>query len=129
MDKKIEKKYKDIIKTLRLIGMDKDEIREKIFEMENLKDLEPITLRELMSMGDDELNQLKSYCWHDGKYRCDTIGITNLKVLERNNGNRKYWVVSFSDNNGDPHFEIHSLDTPIKKVGDGEWDYGLFKKK
>lgn len=129
MDKKTEKKYKDVIKTLRLLGMDNDEIESKIFEMENLKDWTPITLRELMSMSEDELSQLKSYCWHDGNYRCDTIGITNLKVLKRDVDNREYWVVSFSDDDGDPHFEIHSLDIPIKKIGDGEWDYGLFKKK
>jgi hypothetical protein len=129
MDKKLEKKYKDAIKLMRQLGMDDYEIEDKLFQMDDLKGWYPITLKELLEMGEDELNKLKSYCWKEGRYRCDTIGISDLKIEKRQSGNREYWSVSYSDGNGDPHFEVHDENEPINKIGDGYWDYGLFIKE
>lgn len=97
MDKKLEKKYKDAIKLMRQLGMDDYEIEDKLFQMDDLKGWYPITLKELLEMGEDELNKLKSYCWKEGRYRCDTIGISDLKIEKRQSGNREYWSVSYSD--------------------------------
>lgn len=125
MNSSQKKKWKDIIDTLKKIGMDKHEIEKRISEIEKLDGWEPINLVELMSMKQEQLDQLLSYCWHDGKYRCHTVGITDLDIIQE----KSYWVVTFSDDFGDPRFEVRSVDQPIKRLGDGEWDYGLFKKK
>ena len=101
------------------------EIELKLSEMEDSQDWEPITLKELMSFTQSELDELKSYCWHDGKPRCSCIGIKNLTVTGPSE--KGYYTIEFSDSDGDPNFQIHK-DSKIDNAGDGEWNYGLYKK-
>lgn len=96
-----------------------------LFESKELKGWEPVSLKELKSMTQSELDKLKSYCWHDGKPRCSCVGITDLKITKGKN----HHVVEFSDENGDPRFEVRDINTKIDNIGDGEWNYGLYKKK
>lgn len=107
------------------LGMDSYEIESKITELKVLKGWIPITLKELIEMSDKDLRKLMSYCWHDGDYRCDTIGISNLKTEKLVDGR---YNVEWSDSNGDPSLYAISLNGKINNVGDGAWNYGLFKK-
>ena len=118
-------KYKDAIKVMRDIGMSDIEIEEKLGETEFFKDLIPITFQELKDMSDDERSKLISYCWHEGRYRCDTVGIHNVKFTDYEN----YSLLTFSDNDGDPSIEFRYYNEEIDNVGDGEWNYGLYKRK
>ena len=96
----------------------------------NLKDWKAISVNQLLELSDSEKNELLSYCWKDGRYRCDTIGITNVEVLPEKTGNGiEYYKVSWSDMDGDPSIFVDSLDTLIDNIGDGQWNYGLYIKK
>lgn len=108
------------------LGYDSEKIDSLVTQVKNLKGWTPITLIELMEMSDKDLKKLKSYCWHDGNYRCDTIGISNLKVIKVAEGR---YNVEWSDNDGDPNLYSVLLDEEIHNIGDGEWNYGLYKKK
>lgn len=124
ISKALQTKYPDFIKMMKQLRFDDYQIEMKLSEMEDLKEWEPITLKELQSMSQDDLSKLKSYCWHDGNPRCDCIGISHLKVTQGKYG----YTVEFSDENGDPRFEVRDVNSKIDNVGDGEWNYGLYKK-
>ncbi len=126
ISKNLQTKYKEYIKMMKQLRFDDYEIESKLNEMEDLIGWEAVTLKELQSMSQSELDKLKSYCWHDGRPRCDCIGITNLSITGP--GKYGHYRVEFSDENGDPHFEIRDINSKIDNVGDGEWNYGLFKK-
>jgi hypothetical protein len=97
--------------------------------METPKGYTPITLKELTTMSEEDLKSLYSLCYKNGKYRCDTIGITNVDIKsETTENNISYYLVTFSDDDGDPRFTCRDIDDLILDVGDGEWMYGLFKK-
>ena len=93
-------------------------------EQSDLKGWKPITLRELQAMSEEDRKKLLSYCWHDGRVRCSCIGITDLKVSPFKHSDRVQW----SDTSGDPDFEVFDMDAPIHNIGDGEWNYGLYRK-
>lgn len=122
------KKYRTEIDQLRKLGIDDGDIEDVLQQKEDFNGWKRITLKELMKMNEGDLSKLMSYCWHDGRPRCDTIGITDLKVEERKSGNVVYYHVEFSDGNGDPSFEVRDINQELHKVGDGEWDYGLYKE-
>lgn len=89
---------------------------------------EPITFAELEVMPQNELDQLLSYCWMDGKGRCQTIGIWDVKMHRINN---EIQYVHWSDGNGDPriNWRFFASDKIHKITDDGEWIYGLYKPK
>ena len=124
MDAAFKKKYKTEIEVLHKIGMDDDEIEDRLTSMDELAGWEAVTPRELQAMTEEELSGLMSYVWHDGRPRCDTIGITDLKVTQGTYSVR----VEFSDRNSDPDFEVLDMDTKIHNKGDGEWNYGVYRK-
>lgn len=125
MNKKLEKKYAEYVKVLRELNFDEHDIALKIEEHDTLSGWTPITFNELKNMKPDELNSLLSYCWHDGEPRCDCIGITEVKFEKTENGK---FNVEWSDENGDPHVYGIKLNQKINNIGDGSWNYGLFKK-
>lgn len=116
-----------MIAVMQELGYDEYQIKSKIGEYKDLHGWKAITLKELMEMKPEELKELKSYCWHDGEPRCDCIGIQELKI-EKSKYREGAYNVSFSDENGDPDFEVMNIDDEINETGDGTWDYGLFKK-
>jgi len=125
--KKLQTKYKNMIDTLRSIRMSEEEIMDKITELDTTEGYEPITLQELINYKKEDLSNLLSFCWKDGHYRCDCIGIENLEITDLKEG---HYNISFSDENGNPNFEMFGLENPIYKIGEGgTWSYGLFKKK
>ena len=125
LSNELKTKYSDFIKMMKNLRFDDYEIENKIIEMSDLEDWEPISLMELQSMTQSELDNLKSYCWHEGIPRCSCIGITDVKVITKN-VNRH--IIKFSDNNGGTTIElIGDLDSKIDNVGDGEWNYGIYK--
>ena len=86
-----------------------------------------VTVNDVLEMSEEERSKLWSACWHDGRYdapRCACRGILNFKV-EKSHGDR--FKVSWDDRDGSPHFEVFSYDDKIHQVGDGEWDYGLYR--
>ena len=108
--------------------------------MEDLDGWEPITYRELKEMSEEELLKLKSYCWRDGQPRCDCIGIRNLSFEKHinNEGSTNihrpetiWYKIQWSDNDGDPCITMRDdeWDSNIDNVGDGEWNYGLYREK
>jgi hypothetical protein len=67
-----------------------------------------------------------SFCWHDGEVRCDTIGISDVKITP--SSREGSFDVHWSDSNGDPSVYDVKLDDKIDNIGDGDWNYGLYKK-
>ena len=116
-------------KILKQLRMSEDEIWAKINEVSDLENYTPITYRELANMSDDEQSKLYAYCWHDGNPRCDCTGITDVLFEEANYSGGIYYILSYSNETGEPHFTFHNYDDFIDNVGDGEWNYGLYKKK
>lgn len=81
-----------------------------------------------MNMNVNDLKELHSVCWYEKKLRCECVGISNLKITEKfTTKNIKYWLISFSDDDGDPSFTCRNLNDLIYFVGDGTWSYGLYK--
>lgn len=130
IDKKFTKKlkYKLIIKAMRELGMNDYDIESILQVKEDLKGWKPITFQELKEMPEAKLAKLKAYCWHDGHPRCDCIGIENVAFEERGLNGNKYWLVTYSNQTGDPRLECRDLGAEINNLGDGEWNYGLYKK-
>jgi hypothetical protein len=126
LPKKYLKKYKQTIDVMLQLRMTEEQILHKLIEQDELNGWEPITFRQLAQLSENELKELKSYCWHDGKPRCQTIGIYNLKIKEF--FDETHWDITFSDDNGDPKIFCTDLDQKINNVGDGTWNYGLYKK-
>lgn len=84
----------------------------------------PITLGELRVMKQDELDKLYSNCWKNGEQRCACIGISNLEISDTN-------TITYSDIDGDPEIDLWKdidEDFLIDNVGNGTWNYGLYKK-
>lgn len=127
ISKKHLKKHKDIIDVMRKLRFDDYEISLKLEEMEELEGWSPITFLELKSMSEKQLGKLMSYCWHDGNPRCNIVGITDVIFKPSGYGKDK-WNIYWSDGNGDPRLEGYELNELIDNLGDGEWNYGLYKK-
>lgn len=109
-----------LIAAMKELGMDDREIKHRLYMIELLKGTVPLKVSELKLMSQDELDKVISVCWHDGKYRCDCVGIRNLLHV----GYDLYW----GDDNGDPHIYVRDKNTIIDNIGDGEWNYGLYRK-
>jgi hypothetical protein len=115
-----------------------DVFEDRIQVLQDLKDWTPLTFQELKDTPKAELANLMSYCWHDGRYRCDTIGISDV-VFKKESYSRKtgdgkkekahYWSLKFSDSNGEPSVTFRDMTDKFHNVGDGEWNYGVYKKK
>ena len=122
----MKRKFSDSLITdvMKEIGYDDQEIEDKLYEHNIFKGWTPITVKELQEMDENKQKELFSFCWHDGQVRCDTIGIRNLKIENSGNG----WRINWSDMNGDPTIYVSNLDTLLDNFGDGEWNYGLYKK-
>ena len=127
INKKYHNKYKSIISVMQGLRMKDEEIENKLIEIDDLYGWEAITFLQLKSMSEEELKELKSYCWHDGKPRCQCIGIENLFFHEFNYDNKFSWKITFSDYNGDPIINTFDLTQKIDNIGDGTWNYGLYQ--
>ena len=79
-----------------------------------------ITFDELVNLNKSELDNILSVCWHEGKFRCKSVGIENVFI----EGNYLHW----DDSNGNPKLRIKDFNTKIDNIGNGEWNYGLYKK-
>ena len=98
----------------------------------NTKDIigpkwQPVTLSDLIYMAYDDRSELLSICWNEGEFRCNTIGIKNFSYKPINYNSPDLYRVEYSDDCGDSHI-IVQMDQKIDNVGDGEWNYGLYKK-
>jgi hypothetical protein len=115
-----------MIDVMRQLRFTEEQIENKLIEYVDLKGWVPITFVELMSMSEKERNKLKSYCWHDGEPRCETTGISNVEFHDYST----YFKLTYNDYNGDPHihFGLDGWNDKIDNVGDGIWNYGLYKK-
>lgn len=94
----------------------------------------PVTISELQTMSDEEKSKLLSYAWdEEGKPRCWTIGITDVKIFNHRDSSaygKNVVDVSWSDNDGDPLIRGYSLDTEIDKLrGQEDYRYGIYKIK
>ena len=115
-------------KMLLKVGYSAKEAEGKKYEYEILRWWEPITVNQLMRMDKSDLKEVLSFCWHNGEVRCHATGIQNLTIGLVKHGDRNSFDIRWGDDNGDPHVIADYLDTEIYKIGDGEWNYGLFKK-
>lgn len=123
--KQQKKKYGIMINAMKELGFEEYQIQSKITEKEELEGYRPITLKELIEMKEKDLKTLLSYTWKEGTRRCCDIGIQDLKITKETN----YYYITYGDDSGNPRFSIRDEKEKIFKVGDGTWDYGLFKKQ
>ena len=128
ISKKYREKYPEVIKALKLLKMEDYEIEQKICEMEDMEGKKAITFEELKNMSEENRKKLYSYCWKEGRPRCSCTGISDVIFTKhpRSSGG-SYWTLGYSDGNGEPHFEFDDWKEKIDKVGDGYWDYGLYR--
>lgn len=112
---------------LKQLGFSKEEIQDKMQEQADLKGWKAITVEELSKMSEKELKQLKSYCWKNGNPRCDSIGITSVSIVS-SGPNTSLFDIEWSDGNGDPNLYGYNKSDKIDNIGDGTWNYGLYKK-
>lgn len=99
---------------------------------------EPLSPEEVSLMTPSELQNVLSMCWRNNKYRCSTIGITNFNIDSKPSSSTiastgqviisNYFEITWSDDDGDPRLDVDNIKTKIDKIGDGEWEYGLYKK-
>lgn len=121
---------KEAKRILKLLDFEYHEIESRIFQYKTLKDWIPITVEELSKMSDEEKEKLLSFCWHDGEVRCDTIGITDVLITQSESfPDSTECNLNWSDSNGDPYIYGIEMTDKIHNRGDGQWNYGLYKKK
>lgn len=120
--------YEQIEEMMKEVGFKEYQIKEKIEELKLKEGWEPITFSELKRMTSMELQQVKCICWKNGKLRCSSVGIYDLKLIIEND---QYVKISWSDMNGDPSFRTFFKETDLcERMNEGQtWEYGLFKKK
>lgn len=90
---------------------------------------EPISVNQLTEMTNDEMGSLLSVCWHEGKLRYETIGIYDIQLDQHFTGGKSYFKLGWSNNSSDPRVYVDKMDTIVDNIGDGEWNYGIYKKK
>lgn len=127
----MKKKIKDMMSNL---GIPQEAIDAQMNSIETMldghdiiKQLRPLTLKELKELPKDQWDKLYSLCWKNGRPRCSTIGISDLEIKQASEPD--HFNITFSDGNGDPRIQWIKNETKIHKVGDGTWDYGLYLKK
>ena len=114
-----------LIEAMKELGMDDREIKHRLYMLELLKGTVPLKVSEVIAMSQDELDKVISVCWHDGKYRCDCVGINSVNLeTECYDGINLSWC----DSDGDPEIYTKSVEDFVDNIGDGEWNYGLYKK-
>ncbi len=79
-----------------------------------------LTLEKLLTFSEDELKLVKSECWKNDKWRCDTVGIYNLTVEDYEHDLK---LVTWSEEHGDPQIIVR-LDEEINRVGD-DYEFSL----
>jgi hypothetical protein len=89
-----------------------------------MSSLNPVTIQELSEMSEDELKTLYSLCWRNGKPRCSCVGISDVRITKSKWSDRLN--VSWSDDDGEPCVDGY-MGSKINKLGDGEWEYGLYR--
>jgi len=99
---------------------------EKLGDKRLKKKCRPISLAELKEfINSGKLNKVISVCWKNGKFRCAAKGIENIEI--RQSGEE--FMVSYQDDEGNPDFFLSDENTPIKKIHNGMWAFGLYVKK
>jgi hypothetical protein len=118
-------KYSKEIETLKSLSLSDDNIVSILQKKEDFDGWVPITFEELKKMPPEKLKELKSYCWKDGNPRCDCIGITDVNFEQIYNS----WKLTFSTDYGEPSITFFNYKQKIDNIGDGAWNYGLYKRK
>jgi hypothetical protein len=119
--KEFLEKYDAYIEMGRKLGYSDSKINSNLVLMELLDNYEALKVFEVLNMDQIKLDNVLSVCWHEGNYRCHSIGIKNV-FLEKN-------YLSWEDSQGEPSVHIKYMEKPIENIGNGEWNYGLYQKK
>ncbi len=107
------------------LGFNEYSIEEKIKLLILLNGYKPLTFSELKNLTTKKHKEILSVCWKNGKFRCSSIGIENLKFdIEEN----ELISLQYSDGDGDTVLENYNMNTEINNIGNGEWNYGLYIK-
>lgn len=89
-----------------------------------------LSYNELKEMTQEELCQVFSMCWKDPDYnggynertlRASATGIRDLIYHEKSK------ILDWSDDDGDPNIDYQNTDEKIHHLGDGTWQYGIYK--
>jgi hypothetical protein len=87
-----------------------------------------LSYNEIKDMSEAQLSQLITMCWHESfgrtfneeTFRCDSDGIKDIKYAN----NKLEWE---SDDSECGYVQRYDADEKIHQLGDGEWDYGIYK--
>lgn len=80
-----------------------------------------LSYNDVVGMTSEQLKSVVSVCWHENSLRCYAEGISTV------NFDSIRQTINWSDNDGDPSIENYNPDQKIHQLGDGEWDYGIYK--
>ena len=81
-----------------------------------------LSFNDIKDMSPDQLSNLISVCFHEGKLRTYEQGISKIRYNKKNN----WFEISWDDEEGDNEVNVYSLDEKIH-VNDNEWSYGIYK--
>lgn len=81
-----------------------------------------LSFNDIKDMSPDQLSNLISVCFHEGKLRTYEQGISNIRYNKKNN----WFEISWEDEEGDNEVNVYSLDEKIL-VNSDEWSYGIYK--
>ena len=81
-----------------------------------------LSFNDIKDMSPDQLSNLISVCFHEGKLRTCEQGRSNIRYNRKNNG----FEISWEDEEGDNEAIVYSLDEKIR-VDSDEWSYGIYK--
>jgi len=81
-----------------------------------------LSFNEIKDMLQEDIDNLISICFHEGKLRTYEQGISNIKYNKKNN----WFEISWEDDEGDNEVNVYSLDEKIH-VNSDEWSYGIYK--
>ncbi len=89
-----------------------------------------LSYNDIINMTDVELENLISICWHEthgiyyneNTFRCDSDGLFNIEYTQ------ELTRLEWEDNEGGASiYRYEDLNAKIHRLGDGEWDYGIYK--
>jgi hypothetical protein len=111
---------------LQKLGLSQIDIVSALKVLELKRDTVPVSYRELISMNEHEMSKLLSLSWKDGRYQHHCYGVDEVSIDYREDDWNILRYFDYHNIIVKIYFE-RSVDL-IDNVGNGQWNYGLYRK-